>query len=143
MKQLQNEARKFLKKPMPKYKTSDFACDFYGIWDLMDELNSLSKEKKSIGLIYNQLLERLMTLYFKGNQIPQISLAKIEKILDNPTFAKKYHIQKLPSTKFRKLFLNALQTQNLKNIQQLYDFVIKDLGGFDISTFKLRCKLKN
>ena len=121
----------------------DLAFDFYGIWDLMDELNSLSKEKKSIGLIYNRLLENLMILYFKGKQIPKISLAKIEKILDNPNFAKRYHIQKLPDKKFSKLFLDALKTQNLKNIQSLYDFVVKSLGGFDISKFKLRGKLEN
>lgn len=143
IRQLQKEACKFFKKPMPKYKVSDLAFDFYGIWDLMDELNSLSKEKKSIGLIYNRLLENLMILYFKGKQIPKISLAKIEKILDNPNFAKRYHIQKLPDKKFSKLFLDALKTQNLKNIQSLYDFVVKSLGGFDISKFKLRGKLEN
>ena len=141
--QLQKEADKFFKKPLPKYARSDIAFDLYGIWTLMDELRSLLSEKKALGLAYNNLLENLMLLYFKVNQIPKISLTKIEKILSTPKFAKRYHIQKLPDKKFTKLFLDALQKQDVKSIQKLYDFVIDSVGGFDIETFKIKSKLKD
>ncbi len=141
LKQLQHEAQVFFKKRLPKYKKSDLKFDIYGVWSLMDELNSLSDEKKSVYLVYNKLLENLMLLYFKNNRIPKISLTKIEKILGETAFTERYHIQKLPDKKFTKLFLDALHGQNVQSIQKLYDFVIRDLGGFDITKFKLKGKL--
>ena len=143
IKQLQKEAHKFFKKTLPKCMKSDIAFDLYGLWTLMDELCSLFSEKKSLGLAYNKLLEDLMLLYFKVNRIPKISLTKIEKILADPNFAKRYHIQKLPDKKFTELFLDALRKQNMKSIQKLYDFVIDSIGGFNIEAFKIKSKLKD
>ena len=143
VKQLQREANKFFNKPLPKYTKSDIVFDLYSAWTLMDELNSLMAEKKLLGLAYHNLLEDLMILYFKINQIPKISLTKIEKILTDSGFAKRYHIQKLPDKKFTKLFLDALHTVDIVKIQKLYDFVIKKAGGFDIETFKIKSKLTN
>ena len=51
VKKLQKEASAFLKKSMPKYKRSDFTFDFYAAWDLMDELESLSRDKKMLFLV--------------------------------------------------------------------------------------------
>lgn len=139
---LKNEALAVLKKPMPKYKPTDLAFDFYVAWNSMDELKSLAREKRSLSLVYNHLLENLITLYFKGKRIPQLPLTKIEKIFSDPIYAEKYHPQKLPDKKFISLFLLALQEQQIKNAQKLYDYVIKELGGFDINHFKLRAILK-
>ena len=139
---LKNEALAVLKKPMPKYKTQDLALDFYVAWNSMDELKSLAREKRSLGLVYNHLLENLVTLYSKGKRIPQLPITKIEKIFDDTEYRKRYHIQKLPNKKFMSLFLLALREQKVKNIQMLYDYVIKELGGFDINHFKLRAILK-
>lgn len=62
-------------------------------------------------------------------------------MLSNPDFAKKYHAKKLPDQKFTKLFLDVLYTVDVAKIKKLYDFVIKTVGGYDISTFKVKSKL--
>ncbi len=141
VKKLQKTAQNALKQPMPKHKKSDLALDFHTAWNSMDELHSLAKDKKSLGLIYNYLLENLMTLYFEAKQIPKLPLAKIEKVFSDPGYAKRYHADKLPNKKFRSLFLTALQNQNIENIQKLYDYVLDKSGGFDINHFKLHSKL--
>ena len=141
VKLLQDEAVQFLKKQMPKYKLTDFSFDCYGAWDLMDELNSLSKDKKALGLVYYKLLEKLMDMYFRAQRIPKMPLTKMERIMTDSRFAKRYHIQKLPDQTFIKLFLVALCDMKVIKIKKLYDFVIKSVGGFDISDFKLHSKL--
>lgn len=143
VKKLQKEAKTFLKKAMPKYRMSDLALDFYLAWNTMDELNSLAKDKLSLGLVYNYLLENLIILYFKANRIPKIPLTKIEKVFTNAAYAKRYHAQQLPNKKFISLFLLALQKQNIRNIRNLYNYVMDKLGGFDIAQFKMHSKLKN
>ena len=140
---LQKEAQRFLKKPMPKYKASDLALDFYVAWNAIDELKSLKRDKRTQSLAYNYLLEALVTLYFKANRIPKLPLTKLEKVFADPDYAKRYHAQKLPNKKFIKLFLIALQKQKVPNVQKLYDYVIDELGGFDIANFKLRAKLED
>ena len=141
VKKLKDEAAAYLKEPMPKYKRADFMFDLYIAWDFMDELNSLAREKKSLGLVYYKLLEHLTTLYCKANRIPILPLPKIEKIFTNLEYRKRYHFQKLPNEKFMELFLAALQKQNVGNMQKFYDYVTQSMGGFDIKTFKLRSEI--
>ena len=141
VKQLHNEAIKILKKTPRKWKKKDLTLDLYGVWNLMDELNGLVLEKRFFNTIYYELARALQGLYFKIKGIPRMSFTKTEKILTDSNFAKRYHIQKLPDKKFTKLFLDALHTVDIIKIQKLYDFVIKNVGGFDIETFKIRSKL--
>ncbi|MBR6411854.1 MAG: nucleotidyltransferase domain-containing protein [Alphaproteobacteria bacterium] len=141
VKQLQDEANKSLKKTPRKWGREELSLDLYGAWNLMDELNSLSSDKKPFQIPYYELAKTLLGLYFKIKGIPKISLAKLERILTDPDFAERYHIQKLPDKTFTELFLSVIQAPNIEKIQKLYDFVIKSVGGFDITTFKIKSEL--
>ena len=143
VKQLHNEAVKILKKTPRKWKKKDLTFDLYGVWNLMDELNGLVLEKRFFNTVYYELAKALQGLYFKIKGIPKMSFTKTEKILSIPDFAKRYHIQKLPDKKFTELFLDTLHNVDIVRIQKLYDFVIKSTGGYDITTFKIKSKLKD
>ena len=143
VKQLQDEAMKFLKKTPRKWKKDELKSDLYGVWNSMDELNGLVSENRFINPVYYELTKRLLSVYFKVKGIPDLSFTKTEKILTDPEFARRYHVQKLPDKQFTKLFLDALYNVDMVKIQKLYDFVIKNVGGFDISTFKERSKLES
>lgn len=106
----------------------------------MDELKSAVSEKRGFDLVYHELIKKLVSVYFKINGIPKMSLAKTEKILSNPEYAKKYHVQKLPDKKFIDLFLAALNSKKQDTIQKLYDFVMAKSDGFDIGQFRSRIK---
>ena len=141
VKKLHQEALKFLKKTPKKIPPQKLALDFYGAWDLMDEIKSAQSEKRSFDLMYYELIKKLLAIHFKLNGIPKMSLSKTEKILANPKFAQKYHAQKIPDQKFTILFLRALQNKKTDNIIKLYNFVMKQSKGFDIGHFKSRIKI--
>ena len=141
IKKLQKEALKFLNKAPRKWQKKDLSLDLYRVWTFKDELNSLAAEKRVFNLVYYDLAKSLLSLYCKAKGIPQISSTKVEKILADTDFAKKYNVQKLPDKQFSKLFLAVLKEINLVKIQKLYDLVIKEVGGFDITKFKMRSKL--
>jgi hypothetical protein len=68
-----------------------------------------------------------------------VSWAKIEKILTNKDFAKRYHADRLPDKKFTKLLLdcfNAKSKDKMPAITKLYNYVVKSGGGFDIGQFR-------
>ena len=141
VRKLHQEALKFLKKTPKKIPPKKLALDFYGACDLMDELKCATKEKRNFDLMYYELIKKLLVIHFKLNGIPKMSLAKTEKILSNPKFAKQYHVQKLPDKKFINLFLSALNHKKLDTIQRLYDFVMNQSDSFDIGHFKSRIKI--
>jgi len=141
VKKLKQEALRFLKKTPKKITPQKLALDFYGAWDLMDELKCAIAEKRGFDLVYYELVKKLLTIHFKLNGIAKISLAKTEKILSNPKFAKQYHIQKLPDQKFTKLFLSALQNKKQNAIQKLFNFVMTESDEFDIGQFKSKIKI--
>lgn len=141
VKELQDEALKYLKKTPRKWKKEELIFSLYGVWELMDELNSLSIEKRPFNLVYYELAKNLLSVYCKIKGIPQIVTTKAEKILAEPDFARKYNCKKLPNKEFTKLFLSVLSKPDISEIRNLYDLVIKAAGGFDITKFKSRSKL--
>lgn len=143
IKQLQQEAIRILKKTPRKWGRAELSIDLYRAWNLMDELNCLITQKQPFNLVYYELAKTLLYLYFKSQGIPKISLTKVEKILSDQQFATKYHIQKLPDQTFANLFLSVIYTPDVPKIQKLYDFVVQAVGGFDISTFKIKSNLDN
>ena len=138
---LQKEALKFLKKEPVKTTPKKLGLDFYGCWDLMDELKSAQAEKRPFDLLYYELIKKLMSVYFKINGIPKMSLAKTQKFLSDPSFAKRYHVQKLPDKKFTQLFLSAASNKKTDTIQKLYDLVMAQSDGFEIHHFKSKIKI--
>jgi len=143
VKKLQSEALEILKKHPRKWTAKELSMDLYGIWNLKDELNSLISEKKSFNAVYYELLKALQDVYFKVKGIPKISFTKAERLLSDPEFARKYHVQKLPDKKFTQLLLSALHETDVLKIQKLYDFVLSAVGGFDITDFKIKATLDN
>lgn len=142
MHSLQKDAISLLNKTPSRIHKKDLLWDYYHIWNDLDELHVLSSEKREIALVYYDLLTSLWKLYFKAKGIPLVPLAKIEKILTDKTFAKRCYFTKKPNKKFTTLFLNALYHKNLKEITRFHDYVINELGGFDIGSFKTHNTLK-
>lgn len=79
------------------------------------------------------------------HNLPHVSWSKIEKILTNKEFAKRYHVQQLPSKKFTSLLMdcfNAKQKDKIPAITKLYNYVMKSGGGFDIGQFRGKRKIE-
>ena len=77
--------------------------------------------------------------------MPHVSHAKIQKILTDKDFAKRYHADILPDKKFTKLLLDCFNDkpkEKMSAIDKLYKYVIKSGGGFDIGQFRGKRKIE-
>lgn len=123
-----------------KYSTF-FKQEIYNVNDLTkyDDMISLKQDGYPIDLVYWALVGRLITAYCDFNCLPKYPMSKIQKMLLDPKYAKKYHADHLPDKKFTKLLLdcfNAKSKDKMPAIDKLYKYVMKSGGGFDIGQFR-------
>lgn len=145
VKKLRRRSVRDLNKKIKPFPKNSIEFMKYHLWDKYDELNSLNHYGFHTDLTYWTLVEMLIDAYYNFNNLPHVSWSKIEKILTNSEFAKKYHITQMPTKKFTELLLNcfnAKQKDKMTAITKLYNYVIKSGGGFDIGKFCGRTKLE-
>ncbi len=140
--QLKKTAQIYATKELKPITDSDNQNALYHLWDEYDELCCLYKNGHQTALFYNLLLNNLVKAYYTKHQLPAASISKIERILTDNEFQKRYHLNKMPSQPFIDLFLKSLKEQNLESITALYQFVINECGGFDINHFVLRIPIQ-
>ncbi len=145
MKKLRQQSVRDLKKKIKPF--SKYANDFtkYGLWCNYDDMISLKQDGYPIDLVYWVLVGRLITAYCDFNCLPKYPMSKIQKMLLDPKYAKKYHADNLPDKKFINLLqgcFNAKSKEKMSAIDKLYKYVIKSGGGFDIGQFRGKRKIE-
>lgn len=142
IKKLRAKALKQIKKPFISVPDDTVNYTKYGLWDKYDELKSLDKQGLHIDMQYWRLVDSLLTFYYDVKNLPHVPHSKIEKILTDQDFAKRYHIEKMPSAKFVNLLMGCFNAKSKKDkltaLDVFYNFVIKEAGGFDIGKFVCR-----
>lgn len=145
IKKLRQQSIRDLKKkikPFSKYN-NDFMK--YRLWCRYDDMVSLKHDGYPIDLLYWDLVALLIHAYCDFNCLPHMPLAKVQKMLLDPVYAKRYHADKLPDKKFTKLLMNCFNTKSkdkISALDKLYKFVIKSGGGFDIGQFRGKRKIE-
>ena len=145
MKKLHQQSIRDLKKKIQPLSAYSREFKKYHLWDKYDELQSLKSDGYHIDLIYWLLVGGLIDAYYDFNCLPHVSHSKIEKILTNKDFAKRYHADILPDKKLTTLLMdcfNAKQKDKMSAIDKLYNFVMKSGGGFDIGQFRGKHKIE-
>ena len=145
MKKLKQQSIRELKKKIKPFSKYDNDFKKYGLWCRYDDMLSLAQDGYPIDLLYWTLVDKLISAYYDFNCLPHVSHAKIQKILTDDGFAKRYHAEKLPEKKFTELLLhcfNAEQKNKLSAIDEFYKYVMESGGGFDIGQFIGRRKLE-
>lgn len=129
-------------KPLPKAVNDRTK---YVLWCLYDDIKSLHHDGYPVDLPYWSLVNHLITAYCDFNCLPKMPSEKIQKMLVNKEYAKKYHANNLPNKTFTKLLLacfDAKAKDKMSAIDKLYKYVIKSGGGFDIGKFSIRSKIE-
>lgn len=125
-----------------KVEESKYKMNCYRVWDSFDELESKYKKSLDIDFTYNIFLQHIIEAYFYNKQIPSVPLNKIEKILMDENFRKKYNVVKLPEKEFIDLLLNCFKEKDYDNkyinAKILYLYFLKAFDSFDINNFELR-----
>ena len=126
---------------------SKYKMNCYRVWDCFDELESKYKKGKDIDFSYNIFLQQVIESYFYNKQIPSIPLNKVERILQDDDYRKKYNIIKLPDKEFIDLLLKCFDEKeyNKKYISAkvLYLYVLKQFNDFNINNFALKSEVEN
>ena len=131
---LQKEALSYFDKEFPEPNSTKVKCLKYACWDSYDELKSKVKDNESYNLNYFILLENLINCYYYENKIASVPIGKLEKILRDSDYAKKYNLKNEPADEFKELVLECMDRMNIDTISRLYKYVIKD---WDITDFVL------
>ena len=131
---LQKEALSYYEKEFPKPNETKIMCKKYACWDSYDELKSKIKNNESYNFNYFIVLQNLIDLYYYSNNIATVPISKLEKILRDNEYAKKYNLKNEPNDDFKKMVLNCIDTIAIDEINKLYKYIMKD---WDITNFIL------
>lgn len=126
MEYLQKEALSYYDKEFPTPDGTKVKCQKYACWDAYDELKDKVKNNESYNLNYFVLLQNLIDCYYYSNNVASVPISKLEQILRNKEYARKYNLKNEPSEEFKRLVLECIDTISIDKIDELYKFVIKD-----------------
>lgn len=126
MEDLQKEALSYYNKEFPTPDGTKVKCQKYACWDAYDELKDKVKNNESYNLNYFVLLQNLIDCYYYSNNVASVPISKLEQILRNKEYARKYNLKNEPSEEFKRLVLECIDTISIDKIDELYKFVIKD-----------------
>lgn len=126
MEDLQKEALSYYDKEFPTPDGTKVKCQKYACWDAYDELKDKVKNNESYNLNYFVLLQNLIDCYYYSNNVASVPISKLEQILRNKEYARKYNLKNEPSEEFKRLVLECIDTISIDKIDELYKFVIKD-----------------
>ena len=131
---LQKEALSYYDKEFLAPDETRIKCKKYACWDAYDELKDKVKNNESFNLNYFVVLQNLIDCYYYSNNIASVPISKLEQILRNPEYAKKYNLKNNPTEEFKEMVLKCIDTISVEEIDKLYKYVIND---WDITDFIL------
>lgn len=140
VKKLRQRAVHDIKKKLKSF--SKYALDFkkYHLWDKYDELLSLDARGYHIDMQYWAVVDALISAYYDFKNMPHPPRSKIEPILTDPEFAKRYHIHAMPPKTFTDKLLACMnaksKTAKMDAVKAFYNYVMRVGGGFDIGKFR-------
>ncbi len=123
-----------------------YKMNCYNVWDGFDELESKYNKHEDIDFSYYIFLQRVLEAYFYNKQVPSIPLNKIEFILKQEEYRKKYNVRKLPNQEFILKINRCLDEKDYDNkficAKQLYDYFLSQFPDFDINNLVIRSRVE-
>lgn len=132
---------------LPDISEFDLLSSKYSCWDKFDELTVIYKKNRdSFYLIYYELYKKLINLHGKVKKIREVSLTKLDKLLDNKVFRDNYGVSKFydeyDTRIIRECMVMDTKEKMVERITEFYNYVMEISGGFDINKFVLRSEVK-
>lgn len=142
--ELRQTARKQMKRKFESLTKFKLELTKYFLWDGMDNLKDLfSQESPNLNFAYYLFLNEIIKTYATFLRVEVAVSAKIYKFFTDNKFRNKYKIEKFPDGVFVKKTIDCMKKIELENIQELNDYVLKKMGGFEIDGWKMRSKISN
>jgi hypothetical protein len=132
-----------LRKPLQMPARSITEDAKYLLWDGLDELRALEKQKlPGFEYAYYVVLHGLLKNYARFLGAEMWAVGKMWKYLNSPEYQRKQRIAPFPDQQFAKMFLGALDEPALRHIEKLTRHAHRRMGGFQPADWKLRAPLK-
>ena len=141
---LKKKAQEYLDMEFNDVSDFNYKMNSYTVWHSFYELESKYLRKLDIDYSYYLYLDNIITGYFYNNKIPRLPQHKVEKILKDEEFRKKYNVFKLPDSEFINLLINCFDEKDYDKryevSKKIYDYYMNSVD-FDINDFSLRSEL--
>lgn len=139
---LVNRAKEDLNKDLEVIPEFEWKMNCYTIWHSFYELSSKYTKNEDIDFTYNIYLNDIIKSHFLNNEIPLLPVHKIEKILKDEEYRKRYNVKKLPDDIFIEKLLKCFNEKDYNKkfmcAKDLYDYYMKQNSNFDINDFSFR-----
>ena len=141
-KKIKQEAESYLKKKYKKMNEEKIEMAKYHLWDGLSKLKSYkNKDFNKYAPLYYLQLSKILMYYSRFTLIDMPATAKLYKFLNNNEFRGKYKLDGFKDKEFIYLVNMCLKKQSIKSIENLTNYVLDKLGGFDIDGWKIKIKL--
>ena len=139
---LVNRAKEDFNKDLEVIPEFEWKMNCYTIWHSFYELSSKYTKNEDIDFTYNIYLNDIIKSYFLNNEIPLLPVHKIERILKDEEYRKRYNVKKLPDDIFIEKLLKCFNEKDYNKkfmcAKDLYDYYMKQNSNFDINDFSFR-----
>ena len=132
-----------MKKPFKRKDVVWKEMSKYTLWDQLDNLKDLNEQKNpSFEFMYFRNLSVIQETYAQYLNVEVRGAAKLYKILTDERFRERYKIEKFPDDQFIKLWKQCLEKVTISTIEELTNYVLSKMGGFEIDGWRLRTPIK-
>lgn len=130
-----------MKKPFEKPDEIWVEIAKYFLWDMLDSLKD-AKERNdpSFSYLYHLTLNKALEIYSKFLCVESPPASKVYRLFTDEEFRKAYMFEEFPDKEFVKLFLNAMKSKELRDLELIIEHVFDKMGGFNINGWRLRTK---
>ncbi|ALM75203.1 nucleotidyltransferase domain-containing protein [Thermococcus barophilus] len=139
--ELKKEALEYMKKPFEKPDEVWVEIVKYHLWDMLDSLKDAEERNDpSFSYLYHLTLNKALESYskFLCVEIPPVS--KAYRLFTDEKFRKAYMFEEFPDKEFVKLFLSAMKSKKLRDLELVIEHIFDKIGGFNINGWRLRTK---
>ncbi|MFB7637388.1 nucleotidyltransferase domain-containing protein [Peribacillus butanolivorans] len=144
---LKKEAAEWIQKKYISTNRVSLEVNKYGIWDTGDNLQDCYElQRPDFYLVYYNSLTNLFQQYCTYLGLDFVPYNQINSYLTDPLYQKKYLKEAFPDPVFSSLFIEALQenidVEMMKSYEQLSQYVLNKMGGFNIDGWKIKSRVE-
>jgi hypothetical protein len=112
----------------------------------LNHLAVMLKRQRKFKYTYHKALLRLFKAYCAFLRLEDIPYYQIFAYLSEPKYLDKYLKIGFPDEEFKKIFKQAIQKENMNKMMECYEqlsqYVLNQMGGFEINGWKLHSSIE-
>ncbi|NJE07958.1 nucleotidyltransferase [Thermococcus sp. M39] len=141
--ELKREALEYMKKPFEKPDEIWVEIAKYFLWDMLDSLKDAEERNDpSFSYLYHLTINKALEIYSKFLCVEIPPASKVYRLFTDGKFREAYMFEEFPDKEFVKLFLSAMKSLELRNLELVIEHVFDKMGGFNINGWQLRTKIE-